>query len=147
MTVSKLFIVQKLNSISGYLAELEELLKFSDEEIKNNSGKMHIAERLFQLIVDASIDINNHFIRELKLKIEEDLQSTFYALSNVKIFSEEFTKKIAPSVGQRNIIVHGYEKLDKNLFMKNLRNGYDNFREYMKYIKEYLDKSEELNKN
>lgn len=144
MSVSKLFITQKLNSISGYLSELEELLKFSDEEIKNDLGKMHIAERLFQLIADTAIDINNHFIRQLKLKIEEDLQSTFYALSNIKIFSEEFTKKIAPAVGQRNIIVHGYEKLDKNLFMKNLRNGYNDFHEYMKYIKDYLDKSEDL---
>lgn len=144
MPVSKLFVTQKLNSMFGYLSELEELLKFSNEEIKNDLGKMHIAERLFQLIVDASIDINNHFIRELKLKIEEDLQGTFYGLSNGKIFSEEFTKKIAPSVGQRNIIVHGYEKLDKDLFMKNLRNGFNDFHEYMKYIKEYIDKSENL---
>lgn len=47
MPVNKLFVVQKLNSIFGYLAELEELLKFFNEEIKNDSGKMHIAERLF----------------------------------------------------------------------------------------------------
>lgn len=100
--------------------------------------------------MDAILDVNYHFIRELKLKIEEDLQSTFYALSDIKVFSEEFTKRIAPSVGQRNIIVHGYEKLDKNLFMKNLRNGFDDFNEYKKHIKDYLDKSsdlEDLNKN
>lgn len=147
MTLSKSFVAQKFNSMSGYLEELHDFLKFSDEEIKNDSGRMHIAERLFQLIVDGIIDVNKHFIRELKLKIEDDLQSTFYGLSGADIFPEEFARKIAPSVGQRNIIVHGYDKLDKDLFMRNLRSGYNDFHEYMKYIKKYLDKSEELNKD
>lgn len=144
MPLSKTFVLNKLNVLKNYLAELENLLNFSDEEILKDSLKLHTAERLFQLAVDDILDINYHFIRELKLKIEDDLQSTFYALSNIKIFLEEFAKKIAPSVGQRNIIVHGYEKLDKDLFMKNLRNGFNDFHEYKKYIKEYLDKSEDL---
>lgn len=144
MPLSKTFVFNKLNVLKNYLAEIEDLLDSSNEEILKDSLKLHTAERLFQLVVDVILDVNYHFIRELKLKIEEDLQSTFYALSNVEIFSHEFTKKIAPAIGQRNIIVHGYEKLDKDLFMKNLRSGYNDFHEYMKYIKEYLDKNENL---
>lgn len=144
MPLNKIFIVNKLNIIKNYLAELGNVFEFSNEEILKDGLKLHTAERLFQLIVDAVIDVNHHFIRELKLKIEEDLQSTFSSLVEGKILPQDLSDRMSPSVGQRNLIVHGYEKLDKNLFMKNLRNGYNDFYAYIEFINRYLDKSEDL---
>ena len=72
MTFQKTFIYQKLEEVSDYLKELKEFFKFSDKDILADSGKLHIAERLLQLIVDIMIDINQHFIRELDFKISED---------------------------------------------------------------------------
>ena len=63
---------KKLNKIEEYLEELEEFLKFTDKEIFDDSMKMHIGERLFQLIIDEILDINQHFIGELDLKLTED---------------------------------------------------------------------------
>ena len=62
MTFQKNFIVNKLILVDGYLKEVDELFCFSDKEILADSGKLHIAERLLQLIVDTAIDINEHFI-------------------------------------------------------------------------------------
>ena len=78
MTFAKSFVLKKMEEIVGYLGEAEDLFKFSDKEILADSGKMHIAERLLQLIVDEIIDINQHFIKELDLKISEDFQGAFY---------------------------------------------------------------------
>lgn len=144
MPLNKSFIVNKLNVIKNYLAELGSIFEFSNEEILKDGLKLHTTERLFQLIVDAVIDVNHHFIRELKLKIEEDLQSTFSSLVEGKILSQDLADRMSPSVGQRNLIVHGYEKLDKNLFMRNLRNGYNDFYTYIEFINNFLDKSEDL---
>lgn len=144
MSFSKLFIIKKLDYITGYLEELKELLEFNNEEIKTNFGRMHIGERLFQLIADTALDVNRHLIRELNLKVTDDLQNTFHIIAENGILPLDFAEKIAPSVKFRNLIVHIYEKLDKDLFLKYLREGYEDFKKYTNYIKDYLDKSEDL---
>lgn len=140
MTFDQLFITKKINEIEGYIKELKEFLESSDKDILENSGKMHIAERILQLIVDAMIDINQHTIKELDLKAVEDFQSTFYILAENNILPKEFATKVAPVVGVRNRIVHGYETLDKKLFIKNLRKNHSDFSKYTKLIKKYLDR-------
>src|SRR3989338_7829209 len=123
MTFDQQFIVAKLDELRGYSGELDELLHFSDGEIIADQFKLHAAERLLQLVVDTMIDINQHFIRELKLKIGDDFQSTFYTLGSQDILPTPFAEKIAPIVGLRNRIVHRYETLHKKLFLLSLLNN------------------------
>lgn len=143
MTFSSAFIYQKLQTIKDHTQELRDLLQqTSDKNFLSESGKLHIAERLIQLIVDGMIDINQHFIRELKLKISEDLQGTFIIMGENKVLPQEFAEKIAPVVGVRNILVHQYEKLDKEMFLRNLRQHFGDFKKYQQYILEHLKKQE-----
>lgn len=140
MTFQKTFLFQKLTEASGYLEEIKEFLKFSDEEILADTNKLHIAERLLQLLVDTMIDINQHFIRELNLKISEDFQGTFYILGEHDILPMGFARKIAPIVGLRNRIIHRYETLDKPLFISTFRRNYTDLEIYIKLINDYLKK-------
>ncbi|MFH1233066.1 MAG: HepT-like ribonuclease domain-containing protein [Patescibacteria group bacterium] len=140
MSISQIFISNKIGEIIQYTAEIEDLLKFSDEEILGDSGKMHIAERLTQLIADTMIDINNHLIKELKLEPVEDIQSTFYTLSDGKVLPREFSERLAPIIGLRNRIVHRYDKLDKDLFIKTLRKECSDFKKYNEIIEKFLKK-------
>ena len=140
MTFNGLFVYKKLNKIEEYLEELEEFLKFTDKEIFDDSMKMHIGERLFQLIIDEILDINQHFIGELDLKLTEDFQGTFDTLADNKIISKEFSNKISGVVNLRNIIIHDYEKFDKKLFLKDLRKNYSDFKKYIKFIVKFLEK-------
>jgi len=142
MTFQKAFVVQKLEQICGYLKEIEELFKLSDKEILADSNRVHAAERLLQLIVDTIIDVNQHFIGELNLKISDDLQGTFYILGENKILPEDFTQRIAPVAGLRNRIVHRYESLGKELFIKTFRKNYSDFKEYINLISQHLEKIE-----
>lgn len=138
MTFDKNFIVKKLEEVIGYLKEMEDLLKFSDREITADSGKLHIAERLLQLIVDAMLDINQHFIKESNLKISDDFQGTFYILGENNILPADFAAKIAPVVGLRNRIIHRYDTVDKHLFIEILRKNIADFKVYIKLINERL---------
>jgi len=143
MTFSSTFVYQKLQTIKECTEELEDFLnQTSDKEFLSDRGKLRIAERLVQLIADGMIDINQHFIRELKLDISEDLQGTFMIMGENGILPKEFTEKIAPVTGVRNILVHQYEKLDKEMFLKNLRKHFADFRKYQQYILKYLKKLE-----
>lgn len=125
--------------ITEYTKELEELLRFSDREIFGDHTKLHSIERLVQLIVDLMLDINQHFLRELNLKIPDELRGTFIILGENGILWQEFAEKIAPLTGIRNILVHQYEKIDKELFMRNLRKNFADFQEYERQILKYLE--------
>lgn len=140
MTFQKTFVYKKLEEVSGYLKEVKSFFEAQDKEILGDSAKLHVAERLLQLIVDIIIDINQHFIRELNLEITEDFQSTFYILGENKILPKDFAQKIAPVVGLRNRIVHRYEILDKQLFIKTFRKNLSDFEKYIKLINDYLEK-------
>ena len=144
MTFSAEFIYKKLETMKGYMEELKQLLESApDKDFFSDSGKLRIAERLAQLIVDGMIDINQHIIHELNLKISEDLQGTFLILGENNVLPGYFAQKIAPVTGVRNILVHQYEKLDKEMFIRNLRKHFSDFEKYQQYIVEYLKKIEE----
>lgn len=89
------------------------------------------------MIVDLILDINTHFIKELNLEIADDFQGTFYILGKHDILDNDFAQKIAPVFGIRNRIVHGYEKLDKEQFVRELRQNYKDFDRYIELIKNY----------
>ena len=113
MTFERQFVVTKLNELDGYAEELNEFLTRDDVAILKNIESVRAVERVFQLAVDAMLDINKYLINELSLAVPEDFQSTFYTLGENNVLPKEFAGKIAPIVGLRNRIVHGYETVNK----------------------------------
>jgi len=141
MTFEKAFIIKKLELVAEHTQELSELLKAKDnEQLRSDSGSLHIAERLVQLIVDTMIDINQHFIRELDLQVPDDLRGTFTIMGDKEILPKEFADKITSLAGLRNILVHQYEDLDKDLFVRKLRENFSDFEQYQKYVYGVLEK-------
>ena len=138
--INSYLIREKLDLIRKYYQDLEEILKYPLKEIKADFVKIYALERIFQLIVDEIIDINNHIIRNSNFEIPDDFQSTFLILSQNKVLPESFAKKIAPIVGLRNRLVHRYEKIDKNLFLKMLYKEKEDFKKYIKFIEKFLEK-------
>ncbi|MBU4339107.1 DUF86 domain-containing protein [Patescibacteria group bacterium] len=135
------FIEGKISLIEEYFYEMEDVVKFGEKEILKDNMKLRALERDFQLIVDEMIDINLHFIRELDLKSPDDFQNTFSILAASNIIPDDFAEKLAPVVGTRNILVHRYEKVDKKLFISQVKNERKDFLEYLKLINQYLKKT------
>ncbi len=136
--IDKSFVEVKLSYIQSYYQELETVLVYRDQEIKEDKIKLRALERIIQLIVDEMIDINNHFIRYAKLRVPGDFQSTFLVLAENSILPQEFAAKLAPVVGLRNRLVHRYEEVDINILLNAIRKSRNDFKEYVRYIIKYL---------
>lgn len=132
-------IQNKLNQIIEYMDELNQIVAMPDEEIKKDYLVYHTAERLLQLIVDTMTDINMHFIKERQLSVPDDLQSTFHTLAVNGILPDDFAEKIAPVVGMRNLLVHRYEKLDRDLFVRKLKQNFSDFKQYTVFIERAIE--------
>ncbi|HBB56679.1 TPA: hypothetical protein DEW47_03590 [Patescibacteria group bacterium] len=75
---------------------------------------------------------------EKNLSVPDDLQSTFLTLADSKILPKDFAVKIAPVVGLRNKTVHQYEKIDKELFIKKLKENFGDFKKYLVLIEKNI---------
>jgi uncharacterized protein YutE (UPF0331/DUF86 family) len=136
--IDRRFVETKLSYIQTYYQELEGVLGYSDREIKGDTLRLRALERIIQLVVDEIIDINNHIIRYVQLRVPEDFQSTFLILAENKILPEEFARRIAPVVGLRNRLVHRYEKVAVEILLNTIRKSKEDFKEYVKHILLYL---------
>ncbi len=140
MSIDKEVVKNRIKDIEIYYMEIEPFLEFSAQEIINDYPKLRTLERNFQLIVDAMVSINSHFISELNLPVPDDFQSTFMILGQNKILPMDFAMKIAPVVGLRNQVVHQYGKIDKKKFISDFKKENKDFKDYIRFINGYLQK-------
>ena len=138
--IDKDLIFSKLNNISGYYEEINLIFKEDARKIIDNNLKLHTVERLFQLIVDAAIDINTHIITESDFRVPDDYQSTFSSLGENNVLPMDFALKIAPSVGLRNLIIHKYGKVDIKRMVDDIKHEIKDYLEYLKYINKFIEK-------
>jgi len=143
MTVRKQFIEDKITIANGYLLKARAIFDaMTTEEILHSELNLHTMERYLQLVVDATLDINNHLIKELNLESAKDLKGTFQILADNAVLEKEFSQKISEVVGLRNKIVHQYEKIDNKKFLDDFKKHNEDFDEYFKQIISYLDKGD-----
>ena len=138
--LNQTFIKERLESIQMYCRHLDEIVKAPATELKKDFTRYYALERVFQLIVDEMVDVNSHIIRHGDFRTPDDFQSTFMIMAENGILPEDFAKRIAPSVGLRNRLVHRYEEIDKDLVVKMILKEKDDFKEYVKLIHDFLKK-------
>ena len=132
--IDRELVKNKLADLESYHKELAPLLTDKTEAIINDNLKLRSTERLFQLIVDTTIDINTHLIVESDAMVPDDYQSTFIALAENKFLPVDFAAQIAPSVGLRNLIVHKYGRVDLKKMVEDIKKNISQYLQYMKYI-------------
>jgi uncharacterized protein YutE (UPF0331/DUF86 family) len=139
--VNKDFVNRKIKLIQEDLACLEPMSHLSLEQLAEDSISYAATERLLERIVTRAIDINRHLIAELgagteKMRTYED---TFLALAELKVYSVDFAKSIAPSAGLRNILVHEYDSVDMNKIYLSVGKALEQYAAYCKFLLEFLD--------
>ena len=138
--LEKKFVEKKLEEISRYLGELEPVLQLSHKEFKASYKDMRTAERDFQLIVDAAVDINTHVLLSLGLPPPEKNYDSFVLLGKHSVLSEKIAKELAPSAGLRNKLVHEYDEIDPECLYQSLKIFAKRYKEYGRLVLKYMEK-------
>ena len=137
--MKKEIVINKTVYIQGYLQELESILMSgSDDELLHDSIRFHAIERLFQLFVDATVDINHYIIESHKLIPPDNYKGSFIILGEQKILPRDFANKISDSVGLRNAVVHRYEEISNLTILAGIKKVIPEYKEYLKHIVQYV---------
>ena len=136
--VNKETVERKLNKLKQYLGELKEFQDLSWEKYCEDFQYRRVVERLIQLIVDVAVDINSHAVVDEGNAPPRDSFDSFMQAANLGMFPLEFAKKIAPSTGQRNIIVHEYEQIDDGLIYNSIPESVEMYGEYLRCVLNFI---------
>ncbi len=136
------FIRRKIKLIQEDLSELDNLARYSFDEISKDRIKFLAVERLLEKTIMRAIDINQHMIAELGRGDERvrGYEDTFYILSQLGIYSEEFAKQIASSAGLRNRLVHEYNNTRQDIIYKSVGEVISQYVKYCDFILKFIEK-------
>lgn len=122
---------KKMVMLQDSLQKLEELLPETFDAYKDSVNTQLILERLFQLVVDSAVDINNALLEQRGKSKADTYFGTFTAMDDAKLLPVGFAARIASSVGLRNALIHRYETLDH-------ARAYEGMKKFAKLYREYL---------
>ena len=125
------------------MERLEQLCKeFSSfNEYQASLDAKDIAERNLQVAIEACLDIGKIIISAKKLNEPKDNKGIFVVLAEGGIISHKSLDFLLPMAGARNILVHGYDKVDDGLIYGMIKSHLDDFAKFLREIKENYLKS------
>ena len=133
-------IISKLENLSDYYKILKDVQKINKKSFVNDYHFYSLAERYLQLCIEIMLDVGKMIINNQNLKKPEDNQSVFSVLRDEKVISQELHRQLSGIANFRNILVHDYEKIDREIVYDNLQKNIEQFTRFRKEIAKYLTK-------
>ena len=91
-------------------------------------------ERNIEVAIQACIDIAKMIIKKEGLREPEDNKGVFVVLAENGLISEESLRFLIPMAGTRNVLVHGYDKIDDTIVFGVLKKHLNDFYRFLKEI-------------
>lgn len=126
-----------LQELERNLVLLEELAACDREEFLGNPRHYLLAERCFQLAIQCVMDMGYTLASFHQWQRPEDGRDAILLLGRQAILPQDFAAKIAPMANFRNVLVHAYLGINRELVFRYL-SQLEDFRTFMKHLDNYL---------
>lgn len=131
-------IERKMTTVQERVSRLRQLAEklTSFDDYRESNDARDIAERNLQIAIEACLDIGKIIISQQKLPEPKDYKGVFLALTQANIIRSETTRFLSDMAGARNILVHGYDKVDDGLIYGILKRHLDDFEVFLNEIRD-----------
>jgi uncharacterized protein YutE (UPF0331/DUF86 family) len=131
-------IERKMTTVQERVSRLRQLAEKlpSFDDYRESNDARDIAERNLQIAIEACLDIGKIIISQQKLPEPKDYKGVFLALTQANIIRSETTRFLSDMAGARNILVHGYDKVDDSLIYGVLKRHLDDFDVFLNEIRD-----------
>ena len=129
---------RKLQKLQEYLNEIKSYQTLTWEDYQSSKQVRRAVERLIQLIVDVAVDINIHALVDSGNPPPNNAYDSFIKASEIGFIPKKLAEEIAPSTGERNIIVHDYEVIDDAVVFESIHEVIEMYNNYLEHIRKHL---------
>ena len=131
-------IQRRLRLMRDSLDRLETLRAITATRLDAEPLTRAAAERLLQVIVDLAVDVNGHLVTAIRGSAPETGHASFIDLAACGVITPEFSARLAPSAGLRNVLVHQYVDIRTDLVASSIDTTLEAFPAYIEAIAGYL---------
>lgn len=130
-------ILAKLDEIGQYLGELEKIVPESLEEYRASIEKRRAVERLLQILIEAVMDACALLVKDLKLGLPS-AEEEFLEKLEGKVLKPATVENLKRMKGFRNLLVHGYAKIDDEKVFEILSDSLGDFEDFKTQVLKFL---------
>jgi uncharacterized protein YutE (UPF0331/DUF86 family) len=134
-------VMERLEALKAYLAELDHYAQYSLDELTSDFVKYRAVQHSLQLAAQAVVDIAVHIITADYNSRVQDYRQAIESIGKEGILPSAFAERLAPIASFRNILVHEYLIVDPARLYDVLMNGRQDLQEFSRRITEYLRRS------
>lgn len=138
--IDRELVTRKLVLIAQDLAAVEGLAAKTAEEYAADTSSQVMAERYLERMIGRMIDVNFHLLTESGQPPPRDYFQSFVDLGRLGALDVAFARRVAPSAGLRNRLVHEYDELDPLKVREALIAAVADAPEFLAQIRRFLDR-------
>ncbi|WP_160674467.1 DUF86 domain-containing protein [Clostridium sp. C8-1-8] len=136
--VKREIVITRLNKLKEYIDFLKNIKKHSKEEYLRDPFIYGASERFLHLSIECVLDISNHVIADMRFRRPESNREIFQILCDNNIIDKILSSNLSNMAGFRNILVHDYVSLDREMVYDIIINHLKDIESFMKIISEYI---------
>jgi uncharacterized protein YutE (UPF0331/DUF86 family) len=130
-------VTDRLGRLSGLLDELAAIKEDGFDRYQANFRSRLAAAHALQLAIQICLDVGAHLIAEEGLGMPDDYRGVFGSLKSAGL-EPHLADHLSAAAGMRNVLVHGYLKVDDKAVWDAL-SRLDDLREFSSFVKSKVD--------
>ena len=131
-------IYKKLAFIETCVNDLRTLAR--PDRIEHDVREERFTAHTLQLAIQAALDIASHIVSDRRLGEPNTNQELFDLITRDGWLSSELAEILRAMAGFRNIVVHGYQNVDKGILKDVVENRLDDLVAFVTAIRSRLDR-------
>lgn len=120
-------ILRKIADLDVYLGQLREYAGISAEAYAADWKTQRIVERTLQMAIESCADVGEHLISDQGLRPPGGYADIFKVMGEAALLEPDAVVVLEKMARFRNVIVHGYDKVDAAVVVKILRDNLGDF--------------------
>ncbi len=131
-------VQRRLQLMSQLLDDLETVGAASADRLESDRMLRHGVERILTQLVELATAINSHIAATSLGVAPEDYRSSFAQIAEAGVIAPDLAKRLAPSAGLRNILVHEYADIDLGIVATSIVTALRDYRDYCRGVARWL---------
>lgn len=132
-------IKDKIGELRAYLKELKEDLPEDEREYVQNRVIRRSCEKTFELACASLVDICNLIIAGEGLEKPKDNRDSVQRIMEHSIISADLARRLKDMISFRNLLVHGYARVDYSQAYQHLKHELGDFFEFIVNVDKFLE--------
>lgn len=129
---------RRLSKLDAYLEILHRLRRYDLETFLADPEHYGSTERFLQLTIEALNDMGSHIIADLQLGMVESYRDVHRILVEHDYISSDLEELWIQMIGFRNVLVHDYLDIDRNLVYWVLQENLEDIRTLRRIFAQWL---------